>query len=116
MFAFGGGPDPDPLRTNIQSRYIDREQSVHSPSNQNFSGIRDAAIDRAFDRAGHTFRHKERLLSYSIVQRRLNQGAYWVPLYFTPNITTTTGRVANYRATVIFGSSLWNAYAWKVRK
>jgi hypothetical protein len=54
MFAFLGSPDPDQRKYNLQSRYVDRKAATHSEINQNYSGISNKVIDRAFDRAAHT--------------------------------------------------------------
>src|SRR5947209_2352887 len=45
LFALLGGADPDPLKEDFMSRFIDRNQSVHSPINQNYAGIHDRVIN-----------------------------------------------------------------------
>ena len=52
---------------------------------------------------------------YRIVQEQLNQGAYWVPLYYRANIVTSDQHVSGdtpYPAPSYFGNT-WNPWAWK---
>lgn len=115
MFAFLGSPDPDQLKYNLQSRYVDREVVLHAEINQNYSGIHNSRIDRALDRAAHTIDRTERAQSYNAVQVELNKQAYWIPLYFRPTIATESGRIENFSNNPTQTGPTWNMFAWKVK-
>jgi peptide/nickel transport system substrate-binding protein len=115
MFAFLGQPDPDQLKYNLESRYVDRQAAVHAEINQNYSGIHDSVIDRAFERAAHTINQAERARNYAAAQVELNKQAYWIPLYFRPAIATDSGRVANFLNNPTQTGPTWNMFAWKVK-
>jgi peptide/nickel transport system substrate-binding protein len=116
LFAEFGGPDPDSLSLLMESRYVDRDASVHSATaNQNYAGIRDRAIDSAFDQAVHTINPSVRRTDFWIIQRQLNQQAYWIPLYYQPSISTADRRLVGYQPPPIKFNEMWNVNAWKVR-
>jgi ABC-type transport system substrate-binding protein len=115
LFGEVGGPDPDGLALLMQSKYIDRTAQNHNPSNGNFAGIRDRTIDRAFDQAVHTVSRSLRRTNFGIVQRRLNEQAYWIPIYYVPDISTADRRVFGFQPNSAATIGTWNVYAWKVR-
>lgn len=115
MFAFLGSPDPDQLKYNLEGRYVDRKAAVHSEINQNYSGIHNVVIDRAFEKAAHTVNGAERARQYATAQVELNKLAYWVPLYFRPTIATDSGKVANFSNNPTQTGPTWNMFAWKVK-
>jgi ABC-type transport system substrate-binding protein len=105
-------PEPDQFRIVYQSRYIDRRASVHNSNvNQNWGGVRDRVIDRAFDIAGRTFNRKVRAHEYALIQFELNEKAYEIPLYFRPEVTTSDGRIAGFSPSPTTIQT-WNIYAW----
>lgn len=113
LFAFTGSPDPDQIKYNVKSEYIDREKQDHSsPLNDNYSGIRDRAIDQAMTKGAVSTSPKVRAQQYAIVQRRLNQQAYWIPLYYRPSITTAAPQVKNVVDNPTQAGPTWNISAW----
>jgi ABC-type transport system substrate-binding protein len=115
LFGEVGGPNPDGLNLLMESRYIDRDQQMHSYGNQNFAGIRDNVIDRQFERATGTYDKTVRRQSFRLVQRELNQRTYWIPMYYTPTISTSDGHVTGFQPSPTSQSETWNVYDWKAR-
>jgi len=115
MFSYIGSPEPQDYKYNLQSRYCDRTARVHSTLNGNGSCIRDASIDRSFSAAARTFDAGIRASKYATVERRVNQGAYWVPLYFRKTISTDDGRVVHFSNSPTLSGPAWNIYAWSLR-
>ena len=115
MYTNGGPPDPDWLKTNLTSSYIDRLQTTHSATNLNQSGVRDPVLDRAFTAAAATLDPAARGRDYATVQRELNQKAYWTMLYFRPDIETNDGRVSNFILDPAYQSD-WNIWNWRLAK
>jgi ABC-type oligopeptide transport system substrate-binding subunit len=113
MFGFTGPPDPDSLKYNLQSKYIDREQTTHNSINGNYSGIHDKIIDRGFDVAARSLSKSVRAKEYAAIQKQMDQQAYWIGLFFRPTIATDDGKVRNF-STNPTTAPQWNAYAWKV--
>jgi peptide/nickel transport system substrate-binding protein len=113
LFYYYGGFDPDGYRINMQSWYIDRRAKIHGAFNGNNAGIDDPAIDRAFDNAGQTFDFARRAAGYALIQKRVNEQAYWIPLYFLPNISTSDWALQNFSNNPVVNSPMWDAYAWK---
>jgi peptide/nickel transport system substrate-binding protein len=115
MFAFLGQPDPDQLKYNLQSRFIDRTAHTHSAIFQNYSGIRDSVLDRTFNQAAGTVNSAARTRYYAAAQAQLNKKAYWIPLYFRPTIATADSRVQNFSTNPTQTGPTWNVFAWKVK-
>ena len=116
LFAWLGGPDPDGLAHEMESKYVDRDKTIHNANtNLNTGGIRDRTIDRAFERAIHTVNRSVRRTNFWTVQCRLNQQAYWIPVYYQPDISTADRRVTGFQPNSALGLSTGNVYAWKVR-
>ncbi|HEY8686971.1 MAG TPA: ABC transporter substrate-binding protein, partial [Chloroflexota bacterium] len=114
LFGFSGSPDPDQIKYNVVSQYIDREKQDHSsPLNDNYAGIHDRAIDKAMVAGGAAVSPKVRARQYAIVQQRLNQQAYWIPLYFRPNISTVDRKVKNVVDNPTQIGPTWNITAWE---
>jgi peptide/nickel transport system substrate-binding protein len=115
-FKWTGQPSPDGLNVVMQSHYIDRDQRVHSGvNNLNFSGIRDPIIDQSFDAANQTFSQSVRTQGFFAIQQRLNQQAYWIPLYYSPDVSTSDRRLAGFDVAPTTPSWGWNIYAWKIQ-
>lgn len=114
MFATSGKPDPDQFKFNLVSRYIDREQAQHSSTNINWSGIHDKVFDKDMPAAAKTTKRSTRATLYSAVQVEMNKQAYWVPLFYRPNINTTDGKVKNFAGNPTQVESTWNVYNWRV--
>jgi ABC-type transport system substrate-binding protein len=108
MFTYAGSPDPDQWRLTLSSRYC--KTIPPKPWNAG-AGLRlclhDKPIDKAFDRAEHSFNPVVRSQGYRLIQQRMNQRAYWVPLYFRPFGLAVTKRLAGY-------SVLWNPSSWRL--
>jgi peptide/nickel transport system substrate-binding protein len=112
MSSITNGPDPDVLRYQMESRFIDRTKTVHSTINSNYAGIKDYVIDRAFERATRDSNRQVRRNSYYTVQKRMTQQMYWVLLYFRPFITTTSFRIQGIKPGPL--GPYWNMYQWRV--
>jgi peptide/nickel transport system substrate-binding protein len=114
LFGFTGSPDPDQIKYNIVSKYIDREKQDHSsPLDDNYSAIHDSAIDKAMAAGGAAISPKVRAQQYKVVQQRINQQAYWIPLYFRPNIATADSKVKNVANNPTQAGPTWNISAWR---
>jgi peptide/nickel transport system substrate-binding protein len=116
MFAFLGSPDPDQLKYNLQGRFVDRTAHTHAAINQNYSGIRDSVLNRAFNEAAGTVSGTARARHYAAAQAQLNKQAYWVPLYFRPTIATADSRVGNFSMNPTQTGPTWNLSAWKAER
>jgi peptide/nickel transport system substrate-binding protein len=112
LFAFLGGADPDPLKEDLMGRFIDRNQSVHTPINQNYSGVHDSTIDNAFTKAAATLNNAVRARYYAIAQTRVNQNADWIILYYRPVIATTDSHIKNVTDVPTQYGPEWNTWAW----
>jgi peptide/nickel transport system substrate-binding protein len=114
LFGFTGSPDPDQIKYNLQSQYIDREKQVHtSPLNVNYAGIHDAAIDKAMNTGAASIVPAVRKAAYAIVQQRVNQQAYWVPLYYRPTIITYSSSVKGVVNNPTQVGPTWNISSWR---
>lgn len=116
MYADVGYPDPDGFRFNFQQQYIDREKTVHSSVNANVSGIKDATVTKAFNKAARTLDKKVRQKWYNVWQVRLNQQAWWVPLFYRGSISTDDGRIGNFTSNPTNAGNQWNVYEWYPKK
>jgi ABC-type transport system substrate-binding protein len=114
--------DPYDWRPLFDSRLIERDRTDHSgPPLCCNAGVRDQAIDRAFDRAGSpSVSMAVRRQMYGFIQRRLNHQVHALPMYYWM-ATSTTNKHAR---TLTFGPNLnaswqngqfWNPYAWSVQ-
>lgn len=112
MFRSTYLPDPDNLRTDLASGFIDRRARIHSEINTNYSGIRDPVIDRALTTGAGSFDGKVRAQAYATVQVEMNKMAYWIPLYFLPKIVTHDKHLQNFSPNPASGDE-WNLYAWQ---
>ena len=96
-----------------------RVMEVHRHSatlNQNVSGIKDAAFDKEFNKAASTFDNATRKKYYVQWQVGLNKKAYWIPLFYLPNISTEDGRIANFKPNPTNECEEWNTFEWVVKK
>jgi ABC-type transport system substrate-binding protein len=111
-FRFGV-PDPDYFKYEQQSKYIDREQTVHSIVNANESGIHDILLDKYYTLQARTLDTKLRAKYWAAIQVRVNQQAYWIPLFFRPAIVTSNGKVANFSNNPTTYGPEWNMSVWR---
>jgi ABC-type transport system substrate-binding protein len=81
----------------------------------NISGIHDAAFDRVFDIADHSYDRKVRAANYAAIQKELDQQAYWIGLSFQTFPSTSDSKVLNYAANPVYAPDGWNMYAWKIK-
>jgi len=116
MYADVGYPDPDGLKFDFQSQYIDREKDVHTSINANVGGIHDASFDKAFDKAAASFDKKVRQKWYNVWQVGLNKKAYWVPLFYRGQINTDDGKVGNFKGNPTNAGNQWNTWEWFLQK
>jgi ABC-type transport system substrate-binding protein len=112
MYADVGYPDPQGFFNTQESNYIDRNKTVHSTVNANVGGIQDKVIDQAFSKAPGSFDPKVRQKWYNVWQVRLNQQAYWVPLFYRGSIDTADSKIGNFETNPTNSSSEWNSFQW----
>lgn len=112
MYANEVGPDPDALKFNMMSTYIERERTTHpcAPCG-NDSAIHDAVFDRDFPAASRTFNPAKRAALYAAIQVELAKMAYWDVLYFRPEIYTMDKKVTGSTLQPT-GTASWNSWAW----
>ncbi len=116
LFAFVGAPDPDQLKGNLLSTRIDRFAATKSVGvNGNDAGIKDPTIDAALHKEAGTFDKKVRQAAFNTIQVRINQNAYWIPLYSRPVIATTDGKVTNFSNNPTSAGVTWNSFAWTTK-
>jgi len=116
LFAFVGSPDPDQLKGNLLSTRIDRFAATKSIGvNGNDAGIKDPAIDAALHKEAGSFDKKVRQAAFNTIQVRINQNAYWIPLYSRPVIATTDGKVTNFTNNPTQIGVTWNTFAWTTK-
>lgn len=115
MFGFSGSPDPDQLKYNLVSRYVDRNQSTHAAINGNDAGIQDKLIDKSFTAGAHSLDPKARGKAYTAVQVEMAKKSYWDMLYFKPVIATADNRVSNFANNPTQLGPTWNMYNWKAK-
>jgi ABC-type transport system substrate-binding protein len=107
--------DPDGFRLDLESRYVARRHPDRAADqDNNYSGLHDPQIDRAFDQAAGTFDRTVRRRDYYLIQERINRAADWVPLYYVPDISTTSPKLQNYEELPVKGEEGLSAYRWKV--
>jgi peptide/nickel transport system substrate-binding protein len=113
LFTFSGSPEPDTFKYELMSKYVDRHDTTHAAINENYAGVRNPQIDSAFATAARTFDTATRQKSYNTIQTQLNHQAYWIALYFRPQIATADGNVGNFSNNPTSLGPTWNMYAWK---
>lgn len=85
LFALDIPSDPQNLKYNLTSPYIDRLATARTVTDANYSGIQDKSIDAYFAAAADsTATARTRQAAYVGVQQRLAREEYWAGLYFTP--------------------------------
>lgn len=79
------------------------------PVHQNYSAICDKVIDRGYAQAARTVDSGKRIRLYRVIERRMNQQAHWLPLYYSSNVWADSGRVRHFKG------SFWNVADWTVK-
>jgi peptide/nickel transport system substrate-binding protein len=115
MYADVGSPDPDNLKIIFQSKYIDRDKTSHSSTNQNEAGLKDKIVDQDFDKGAASFDPAVRLKYYTQAQVELDKAAPFDLLFYRPEIATDDGHVTNFVANPTNTGNQWNTYAWSVK-
>jgi peptide/nickel transport system substrate-binding protein len=113
MFAFLGEPDPDQLHFNLVGKYTDRDAAIHAASNENYSGIKNAAIDKDFKIEAQSLDKKVRTKAFNEIQTILAQQGYWEPLYFRPQIATADSHIKGFLENPTQLGPTWNLFDWK---
>jgi len=114
------GPDPNDLRTSLDSGFIIRLFPPPSlPCDlENISGIQNGAIDAGFRKGVVATDPTQRAHWYGQVQDAVRKHAYWVPLYYLPNVLIHDRRVRGVSGSPLpspdrFGAYGWNAFQWR---
>jgi peptide/nickel transport system substrate-binding protein len=115
MYADVGSPDPDNLKVIFQSKYIDREKTAHSSTNQNEPGLKDKIVDQGFDKGAASFDPKVRLKYYTQVQIELNKVAPFDNLFYRPEIATEDGQVNHFVTNPTNTGNQWNTWQWTAK-
>ncbi len=116
LFAFTGSPDPDNLKGDVLSTRIDRFAATKSIGvNGNNAGIKDPTIDAAIHKEAGSFDKKVRQAAFNTIQVRINQNAYWIPLYSRPVIATSDGKVTNFTNNPTSSGVTWDTFAWTTK-
>jgi peptide/nickel transport system substrate-binding protein len=110
MFTYAGSPDPDEWKFELSSEYCASSAatagtSIGAPQDE---CIHDERINEAFESGDRSFSSTVRARSYNTIQNRMNQRAYWIPLYFRPYSVAVSKRVAGYKG-------LWNPWSWMIK-
>jgi peptide/nickel transport system substrate-binding protein len=116
LFTFSGSPEPDTFKFELQSKYIDRNATNHTAINENYSGVNNPVINKAFNTAASTFNQSQRTKAYDQVQVQLAKNDYWISLYFRPQIATVDPNVGNFSNNPTSLGPTWNMYQWKALK
>lgn len=115
QFTDVGYPDPDTWETSLNSKYVDRDKTVHAATNANYSGIRDSVIDKDLAKASQTTVKSVRQKYYTDLQTRMAKEAYWIPEYYRPKIDTEDGKVAHFSQNPTNVGAEWNAWQWALK-
>lgn len=116
MFAYGTAPDPDFMRFLTESKFIERDRTTHPcPVCGNNSGIRDSKMDKLLNAASVTVNPQVREKDYIAAQVELNQQAYWIPLFYRPEIDTYDSHIKPFDPSSVSGPN-WNIFAWQTGK
>ncbi len=113
IFFNSTDPDPDALKFDLQSQFVDRNAAVHAPINGNYAGVDNKLIDRAFNVAASTTNKSLRARNYAVVQEQLVKQNYWDVLYFRPSISTHDAHVLNFSGNPTPSVATWNMFAWR---
>lgn len=113
MFAYVGSPWPFGLTEyRLGSQFIEREHTDHPCLTcSNTAGIKDPLIDRQIKAMLGTLDTKKQRVALDQVQIRMNQQAYWIPLFYRSQIDTSNRRLTNWYPTAS-GYQEWNASEW----
>lgn len=112
MWTDVGYPDPDAFKPNFDSHFIDREKTTHSAANVNFVGAHDPLLDKAFRLAARTLDNKVRQKWYNVIQEQVAKQAYWIELYFRPELATEDGRIGNFSPNPTNLANEWDTFQW----
>jgi len=112
MWTDVGYPDPDGLKTTMMSQFIDREKTTHSSVNANAAGIHDKVFDTQYVKGERTLDNKVRQAAYNAIQVEMNKQAYWIELYFRPEVATDDGRIGNFSTNPTNLANEWNTFNW----
>ncbi|KYZ77624.1 ABC transporter substrate-binding protein [Anaerosporomusa subterranea] len=109
LYAWYLGPDPD-------NSSLWHSRNIPGPSNaykgKNYSGWRNAEVDRLLDQAARTVEADSRKQIYYRIQELYAQEVPAIPLYFHSNIGIVKKTVLNYRPNASPAGNLWNAWQW----
>lgn len=112
IFAYQGvSPEPDGWKTTMESKYVDRTDPNHSVVDQNFSGLRDPLVDKAFKKGAATFNPAQRRRWYYAAQIEIAKKVPWIDLSIRPDFCTYDSKVKGMVNNGYQGSSCdWNGY------
>jgi peptide/nickel transport system substrate-binding protein len=116
MWTDVSNPDPNAYVISLDSKFIDREKTVHSATNGNFAAVHNKLIDQAFKNGAQTLSKSVRAKWYKILQEQVNMNAYWICLYYRTFITTSDGVLKTYSPNGTGLGIPWNAFEWTTVK
>jgi ABC-type transport system substrate-binding protein len=98
------GPDPTAL-----------DQYLTGPRVSNVSGIADARLQAALSQGRRGIDLASRAPAYRTAQTIMARQAYWIPLYYLPDVVLHDPRLVGPAASAVPGQETWNVSTWHFR-
>lgn len=115
IFAYTNiAPLPDTWVFNVTSAFCPQtDHSGSAESDENWSCIRNKAIDKAFTAAAASTTTAKRHKEFNIVSTQFNRNVYWSMLAMRPTVHTADSHVGNATVNPFVGGSVnWDPWAW----
>jgi peptide/nickel transport system substrate-binding protein len=110
LTAYVFTPDPDQLTTRLDPRYIPTA-TAHTANQLNPYGVDDPMLTNALKQGMQSLTFATRKKWYDLVQARVADQVYVIPLFPRPNITIDDGTIVNYKPNPSF-VNIWNTWEW----
>jgi len=104
------GPDPQTdYQLEFTSTHVARLKRNPTPADINYSGIRNPALDHIFATAGAVYDLNQRAALYRQWQLMVMKQAFWIPLFYRPQIAVSRIRLDHFHPTA--AGQEWNPWA-----
>lgn len=113
LYSWVSGADPDNSML-WNSKFIPSASNGYSGNN--YSGLRNAEVDKLTQEAIMTVDLEKRKNLYYRLQELLAEICPVVPLYYRANIDVAANNVANFKPNPTLSGNLWNAWQWGFTK